>query len=92
MLRIRRLQWDPISRFASTSSSFNRPQNHYSTLGVDRNATVKQIKTAFYELSKKYHPDTAPNDKVAASIKFQDVGFLEQKMDLSCMFLDCQCV
>ena len=29
----------------------------YSTLGVDRNASDKDIKTAFKNLAKKHHPD-----------------------------------
>lgn len=29
----------------------------YSVLGVDRNATDEQIKSAYRELARKYHPD-----------------------------------
>jgi len=36
--------------------------NAYKILGIERNATDKQIKSAYYELSKKYHPDTAKSD------------------------------
>ncbi len=32
-------------------------KNPYEVLGVDRNATEKQIKDAYRELAKKYHPD-----------------------------------
>ena len=33
----------------------------YSTLGVDRNASDKDIKTAFKNLAKKHHPDKVQN-------------------------------
>ncbi len=32
-------------------------QNPYEILGVDKNATDEQIKNAYRELAKKYHPD-----------------------------------
>lgn len=31
--------------------------NPYETLGIDQNATDEQVKAAFLELEKKYHPD-----------------------------------
>lgn len=51
--------------------------NHYETLGIDRSADAKEIKAAYYELSKKYHPDrhTDASDKQHAAIKFQEVYF-----------------
>lgn len=39
----------------------------YSRLGLSRNATTKEIKNAYYKLSKKYHPDL--NDGSAESVK-----------------------
>lgn len=65
------------SRFHSSCrlvSSTTSNRDHYSTLGVSRTADAKEIKSAFYELSKKYHPDRNPDDKAGSSIKFQDVG------------------
>jgi DnaJ-class molecular chaperone len=40
--------------------------NPYKILGVERNVTEKQIKSAYYELSKKYHPDTGATGALAA--------------------------
>lgn len=34
--------------------------NHYDTLGVTRNASKEEIKTAFVALCKKHHPDMNP--------------------------------
>lgn len=35
--------------------------SHYETLSVPRDATTKEIKARFYELSRKYHPDVSPD-------------------------------
>jgi curved DNA-binding protein CbpA len=47
--------------------------NHYDALGINANASPKEIKTAFYTLSKKHHPDVNPDDKHAAN-KFSTIS------------------
>lgn len=48
-------------------------KDYYKTLGVSKNSTGKDIKKAYYELAKKYHPDTNKGDP-NASKKFQEVS------------------
>jgi curved DNA-binding protein len=40
-------------------------QDYYRTLGVERNASEKEIKRAFRKLAREYHPDVNPGDKQA---------------------------
>lgn len=44
----------------------------YDILGLKKNASEKEIKSAYRKLAKKYHPDTNPGDK-AAEQKFKEV-------------------
>lgn len=57
-------------RYYATRKSTN---THYDALGVNSNATAKEIKTAFYKLSKKHHPDVNPEDRDAAD-KFSTIS------------------
>ena len=48
-------------------------KDYYKTLGVDKNATQEEIKSAFRKQAKKYHPDLNKDNPDAAT-KFKEVG------------------
>ncbi|KAI1270156.1 DnaJ domain-containing protein [Xylariaceae sp. FL1019] len=48
-------------------------EDYYKVLGIDRQANDKQIKSAYRQLSKKFHPDKNPGDDTAQA-KFVEVS------------------
>ncbi|MBR4749655.1 MAG: J domain-containing protein [Abditibacteriota bacterium] len=48
-------------------------KDYYSVLGVDKSASLKDIKTAYRKLARKYHPDVNPDDKNAEE-KFKEIS------------------
>lgn len=48
-------------------------RDYYATLGVSRNATEKEIRSAYRRLARKYHPDVNPNNKAAEAI-FKEIN------------------
>ena len=47
-------------------------KDYYEILGVDKNASQDEIKSAFRKLAKKYHPDI--NKESGAEEKFKEIG------------------
>jgi curved DNA-binding protein len=47
--------------------------DYYKILGVDKNATQEDVKKAYKQLARKYHPDLNPNDPDAVR-KFQEIN------------------
>jgi curved DNA-binding protein len=48
-------------------------KDYYSTLGVTKSSSEKEIKQAFRKLARKFHPDVNPADKAAES-KFKEIN------------------
>ena len=48
-------------------------KDYYSTLGVAKTASDKEVKAAYRKLARKWHPDVNPGDK-AAETKFKEIN------------------
>jgi DnaJ-class molecular chaperone len=48
-------------------------KDYYSTLGVQKGASGKEIKAAFRKLARKFHPDVNPGDKKAEA-RFKEIN------------------
>ncbi|KAM8962324.1 dnaJ homolog subfamily A member 3, mitochondrial isoform 2-T2 [Pelodytes ibericus] len=60
------------SHFHTSSVTYSKA-DYYQILGVPRNASQKEIKRAYIELAKKYHPDKNKDDPEAKT-KFSQLG------------------
>lgn len=59
-------------RNISTTSTLLQ-KDYYKILGIAKNSSAKDIKKAYYQLAKKYHPDTNKSDPDSGK-KFQEVS------------------
>jgi preprotein translocase subunit Sec63 len=59
--------------FITTITLVNAKRNYYKVLGVEKNASEREIKRAYHQLARKYHPDKNGGDK-KAELKFRAIA------------------
>ncbi|KAF7261775.1 hypothetical protein EG68_01355 [Paragonimus skrjabini miyazakii] len=74
LLKLRPTFW--LSHFQiplSTSATYSEHKNYYEILQIKPSASQSDVKNAYLELSKKYHPDAAGEDP-SARVKFVEIA------------------
>ncbi|GLT95052.1 hypothetical protein SLE2022_127570 [Rubroshorea leprosula] len=70
--RSSRHRWVPLAASSSSfpsSDAINGKQNHYSVLGIERDAAPADIKRAYRLLARKYHPDVSKDSRASEIFK-----------------------
>ncbi|PRQ50602.1 putative transcription factor C2H2 family [Rosa chinensis] len=64
--------WNKLSRKRRVGTVFAASGDYYATLGVNKAATSKEIKTAYRRLARQFHPDV--NKQPGATEKFKEIS------------------
>ncbi|VDM66961.1 unnamed protein product, partial [Strongylus vulgaris] len=72
MAELGRLFFLDLNRRSFHSSRPSNKEDYYKTLGIKKDASAKEIKKAYFQLAKKYHPDV--NKSKEAQEKFQEIS------------------
>ena len=69
-------QLSPLRQLSQHSqhSKQSKEKNYYKILGIQRDASKKEIKSAYRKLALKWHPDKNPDNLEEAEKKFADIG------------------
>jgi hypothetical protein len=74
-LKLQKITLERFARFVGTSDpgmSVGTEKDYYKVLGVGRDATAEQIKSAYRRLARKFHPDLNPK-RGSAEGRFKEV-------------------
>jgi len=67
------LDYQQKKKYHSSSTTRESKKDYYEVLGIKRDANKGEIKKAFHNLAKKYHPDMNKTDPTASE-KFKEVS------------------
>ena len=72
--------WDAYWRVIESYGIIRNIGKYYKVLGLDRNATLEQIKARYRELALKWHPDRNKTGKEQATKKFTKINDAYEKI------------